>query len=973
MPVVPTILEMRQRRSKKARRSPFGKVGLGCGMLLSICLVISIISLAFVYADLTKDLPSIELLPQLLSPSDGLLIHPTQLFDRSGQHLLLSLENPAAAGHEYLPIDPNQPKNLSPALIVATVAVSDPGFWSHPGFLWRNLGNPQPSTLAERLVSGLLLWDEKPRLRHSLRTHLLAIQVTARFGRNQVLEWFLNNANYGHLSYGADAAARAYLGKPASQLNLPEAALLAAVAEAPALNPIDAPQAARERQIQAIQTMLASGLITAEQANQANQTSLQFQPGTEWASNPAPAFTQLVLRQLAGQFGWERLERGGLRIITTLDYPLQNQITCATQAHLVTLRGQNQNPLTSQGAPCEAAQLLPTLTLEWNKSSQPSSSSISVGADVVVLDPHTGQVLAIDSDHPPAWETALENGRPIGTLLTPFVYLTSFTRGLNPASLVWDIPSQVPGTSQDIPDLDKQHDGPMRLRNALANDELVPAVSTLAQIGVETFWRTARQLGLVSIGQPSGENAYKILWQGGKANLLQIVQAFGVFDNQGILAGQILPETNQILLPGEPSPLSSTTVLKVTDLRGNNWLDWTTPQTRPVISNQLAYLITNVLSDEAARWRTLGHPNHLEIGRPVGAKIGQTLEGHDVWAVGYTPTFVVGVWIGDLETQANQPLPVSTATALWHAIMQYASRNQTAEAWATPDGITTLEVCDPSGLLPTKNCPNIVSDVFLSGTEPTRPDNLYRVMEINRETGRLATIVTPPDLIEERVYLIVPPYATEWARQTNLPLPPENYDTIYSLDKPSPNIQIIQPAMLAYVGRQVSIRGSAAGDNFAFYRLQVGQGLNPQQWVQIGADRLTQVKEGELAQWDTTGLNGLYVLQLLVVRQDQSVNTATIQIAVDNQPPEVKILYPANGQELRRQASNKITLQASVIDNLALGNVIFRIDQRRLATLIQPPYAVPWEVKIGVHTLEVEVADRAGNTSTIKVKFIVTP
>jgi hypothetical protein len=221
--------------------------------------------------------------------------------------------------------------------------------------------------------------------------------------------------------------------------------------------------------------------------------------------------------------------------------------------------------------------------------------------------------------------------------------------------------------------------------------------------------------------------------------------------------------------------------------------------------------------------------------------------------------------------------------------------------------------------------------------------------------------------------MIVPPYATEWARQTNLPLPPENYDTIYSLDKPSPNIQIIQPAMLAYVGRQVSIRGSAAGDNFAFYRLQVGQGLNPQQWVQIGADRLTQVKEGELAQWDTTGLNGLYVLQLLVVRQDQSVNTATIQIAVDNQPPEVEILYPANGQELRRQTSNKITLQASVIDNLALGNVIFRIDQRRLATLIQPPYAVPWEVKIGVHTLEVEVADRAGNTSTIKVKFIVTP
>lgn len=971
--MVPTILEMRQRRSNKARRSPFGKLGLGCGMLLSICLVISVISLAFVYADLTKDLPSIELLPRLLSPSDGLLVHPTQLFDRSGQHLLLSLENPAVAGHEYLPIDSNQPKHLSPSLIVATVAVSDPGFWSHPGFLWRNLGNPQPSTLAERLVSGLLLWDEKPGLRHSLRTHLLAIQVTAHFGRNQVLEWFLNSANYGHLSYGADAAARAYIGKPASQLNLAEAALLAAVAEAPALNPIDAPQAARERQAQAIQTILASGLITTEQANQANQTSLKFQPGAEWKSNPAPAFTQLVLKQLAGQFGWERLERGGLRIITTLDYTLQDQVTCATQAHLATLRGQNQNPLTSQGAPCEAAHLLPTLTLEWNKTSQPSSSSISLGADVVVLDPHTGQVLAMDSDHPPAWESALESGRPAGTLLTPFVYLTSFTRGFNPATLMWDIPSQIPGTSQDVPDLDKQYDGPMRLRNALANDELVPAVSTLTQIGVETTWRTARQLGLVSIGQPSGEKAYKILWQDGKANLLQIVQAYGVFDNQGILAGQVLPETNQTLQPNEPSPLNPSTILNVTDLRGDNWLDWTKPQTRPVISNQLAYLLTNILSDEPARWRTLGHPNHLEIGRPAGVKIGQTLEGHDVWAVGYTPAFVVGIWLGDLETQVNQPLPASTATALWHAIMQYVSRDQAAQTWVMPSGITTLEVCDPSGLLPTKNCPNIVRDVFLSGTEPTRPDYLYRLMEINRETGRLATIVTPPDLIEERVYMIVPPYATEWARRANLPLPPENYDTIYSLDKPSPDVQISQPAMLAYVGRQVSIRGNAAGSNFAFYRLQAGQGLNPQQWVQIGVDRPTQVKDGELAQWDTTGLNGLYVLQLMVVRQNQSVDTATTQLTVDNQSPQVEILYPINGQELKWQTSNKITLQASVIDNLALGNVIFYIDQHRLTTLTQPPYAVSWEVQPGEHTLEVGASDRAGNAATVKVKFIVTP
>jgi hypothetical protein len=221
--------------------------------------------------------------------------------------------------------------------------------------------------------------------------------------------------------------------------------------------------------------------------------------------------------------------------------------------------------------------------------------------------------------------------------------------------------------------------------------------------------------------------------------------------------------------------------------------------------------------------------------------------------------------------------------------------------------------------------------------------------------------------------MIVPPYAAEWARQAKLLLPPENYDTIYSLDKSSSDIQISQPAMLAYVGHQVSIHGSATGSNFAFYRLQVGQGLNPQEWVQIGADHPTQVKNGELAQWDTTGLNGLYVLQLLVVHQDQSVDIATIQVTVDNEAPEVEILYPANGQEFKWQATSKISLQASVNDNLALGNVSFYIDQHRLATLIQPPYVVSWEVNTGEHTLEIQAADRAGNTTSDKVKFIVIP
>ncbi len=198
-------------------------------------------------------------------------------------------------------------------------------------------------------------------MQRSFRERLLALQLTARYGKPQVLTWYLNSANYGRLAFGAEAAARVYFGKPASELTLAESAILAATAEAPALNPLDAPGVARVRGQQVLDNMWAQGWISEEQWKQASQSEISFQPAQAAGSNLAPAFTRLALDQAAEKFDLARLERGGFRVITTLDYDLQIQAACAAEAQIARLKNQPEPVETANGEPCQASLLLPTL------------------------------------------------------------------------------------------------------------------------------------------------------------------------------------------------------------------------------------------------------------------------------------------------------------------------------------------------------------------------------------------------------------------------------------------------------------------------------------------------------------------------------------------------------------------------------------------------------------------------------------
>ena len=210
--------------------------------------------------------------------------------------------------------------------------------------------------------------------------------------------------------------------------------------------------------------------------------------------------------------------------------------------------------------------------------------------------------------------------------------------------------------------------------------------------------------------------------------------------------------------------------------------------------------------------------------------------------------------------------------------MQIASQNLPREDWSLPAGVSVINVCDPSGMLPTAECPNVVNEVFLQGNEPVQADNMYRKYSINRETGLLATVFTLPQLVDERVYLVVPTDARAWAESAGLEIPPSAYDVIQA-PQYNPDVSITAPELFSEVNGLVRIEGTAGGSDMVSYRVLVGQGLNPQEWLQIG-EGTTPVTNDLLAEWDTNGLIGLYAVQLQVIRSDQRVDTSIIQVTI---------------------------------------------------------------------------------------------
>ena len=220
---------------------------------------------------------------------------------------------------------------------------------------------------------------------------------------------------------------------------------------------------------------------------------------------------------------------------------------------------------------------------------------------------------------------------------------------------------------------------------------------------------------------------------------------------------------------------------------------------------------------------------------------------------------------------------------------------------------------------------------------------------------------------------MVPPEARLWAEASGQPLAPEVYDVIQP-PEPSALVNLREPQLFAYVSGQVQVRGSATGEDFVSYRLQAGEGLNPQSWLQIGEESRRPVEDGLLATWDTAGLDGLYALRLVVARTDSRVETAVIQVTVDNTPPLARVTYPLSGQSFNLPADRQVTFLAAASDGVGLARLEWLLDGKKVGENLVPPYSLPWTASAGQHNLVVRAVDLAGNiTTSAPLPFRVEP
>ncbi len=974
MKATPIIILKRQKRRKITRSHPIPRFTWGIALAISLLLTASVMVFTIISVNVLSNLPSLDELVYLLDDQHGILLQPTRFFDRSGTELLASLE-PSGVKRSWVQVtDPKNPENylnlqspLARAFSAYYDSISSPNsIRLIPGFT-----HPQLSAIAYHLANELLLWREPDGFVKIFKARLLAAQISQRYSKAQVLAWFLNSAKFGPYLYGVDTAARVYFGKPAVQLNLAESAALVAISTSPSIHPLNAPQLVRQQAGKILDFLLKSGVIQTDEISQINLDTINFNPTLSELNVNLPAFVPIAENQLSSIIPKSRLEMGGIKIITSINADLQKNATCVSQ--ILILRITN-NSSSLQPDDCPASLLLPSISLDIPNSGEP------LGADIIILDNSTSQILAlvsIEQKNLPSrsFQSTPLSPHPAGSILSPFIYLSAFSRGHQPASMEWDIPT--PG--QQLPsNMDNKFHGPIRARLSLANDLLSPAAQLYQQIGGETILNTTQQMG-ISLNIPTSLTKTEIQndftsYLKTQTTIIDIAQAYSIFANQGILRGLQDP----ILQNSSNDGLEPAIILSVLDSSGNS-LPNIYPnlgegvQEKSIISQQLAYLMTNVLSDESARWLVFRHPNSFEIGRDAAVKLGRSLEQNQFWSIGYTPQRLVGVWLGKKSSPSPQPELAFGNMAIWYALTQYSLQGVPAQSWAIPPAIQSVVVCDPSGLLPDKDCPSTVNEVFLAGNEPHQMDNLFQTIPINEQTGRLATVFTPLELVKEKTFMNIPPDAQAWAESAGIAMPPTEYDVIQSSLNSSSCASITAPAMFAYVHQKVKIMGNAACDGFHYYRLQLGKGLFPSEWLQIGSDVTQVVKQGILGEWDTSGLDGLYTLQLQVVGEENRVQTSLIQVTVDNTPPEISIIYPSNGEEISISDSKTIPFQFQPSDNITINQVEIYLDGQILNTLVQAPFAVPWLASPGKHQLKAIVTDQAGNQAYSEITFTVKP
>ena len=561
----------------------------------------------------------------------------------------------------------------------AVIAIEDDRFYQHRGVdlraitraVWRNITAGRleegASTITQQLARTLFLTQERTAAR-KLAEAILALEIERHLTKSEILERYLNQVYFGQGAYGIEMAARVYFGKHAKDLTLAESAMLAGVIQAPSvLTPFQNFPGAKARQQVVLARMVELGYVTpaAAKTAAAQQIVLAKESNAGLFGVRAPYFVSYILPYLIDRYGEDLVYKGGLRVYTTLDIPLQIAGERAVRSGIDAARAANLN--VSQGA-------------------------------LVTLDPRTGYIRAMiggydfkQSQFNRAWQAR----RQPGSAFKPFIYTAALASGKTPADIIVDGPVSfdIPGFRVWKPrNYDGQFRGPVTLRRAVEQSINIPAVKTLAEIGPTRVIAVARRMGITSPLQPNLSLALGT----SDVTTLEMASAYGTLATMGLHA----------------EPVAITKVLD----RTGQVLEEHPPQRELVLSGEVAYVMTSLLKGVI----TSGTGRGAAIGRPAAGKTGTTDDYRNAWFVGYTPFLSTAVWVGnDNNAPMRRVVGGMVPARIWASFMKVAVTDTPSEDWRRPEGVVATTVCGASGQLAGPGCPDPRPEVFIQGTEPT--------------------------------------------------------------------------------------------------------------------------------------------------------------------------------------------------------------------------------------------------------------
>lgn len=653
--------------------------------LIGGAIIIFIGAIMFLYY--SSQVPTRE---EILASAEG---SSTKIYDRTGEHVLYDLSGDVKK--TWIPLD-----QLPEHVKWSVIAIEDDQFYAHRGFdlpalakvfLHEAFGiGPQRggSTITQQLVKNVLLSPEKT-YRRKAKEFIISYQMEKKFSKDEILELYFNVVPYGSTAYGIESAAEAYFGKKATELDLAESAVLAAMLKATTYY---SPYGSHTddlfaRQQLVLNQMVKLGYVSEEEAEAAKNQELEFNKLSH--SIQAPHFALYVKELLAEKYGEEIVEKGELKVLTTLDFEKQ-----------------------------QIAEEAIVAGVERNEANYGAHN-----AAMVSIDAGTGEVLAMvgsrdyfNEEYDGAVNVVMRPRQP-GSSFKPIVYAAAFLEGLSPETILFDVLTTFKTeTGKDYAphNYDDETHGPVSIRKALAGSLNIPAVKTIYLAGVGNVLDLAEAMGYTTFEDRSRFGLSLVLG-GGEVKLIDHVRAFGVLAQNGVR------HELQYILRVEDREGKVLEEFKAEDVQGEE-----------VLESEAAKKITSILSDDAARAYVFGVGSYLTLGeRPVAAKTGTTNDYRDGWTIGYTPSMVTGVWVGnnDNTEMKGKAAGGNVAAPIWHEYMSQALAGSEIERFDEPKAEELPEKPMFNGKIAQEN-----------------------IVQIDKASGKLATSLTPPSFIEEKAF-----------------------------------------------------------------------------------------------------------------------------------------------------------------------------------------------------------------------------